>query len=155
MRRNALTILLAEDDDGHAVLVERHLRRAGVNAAITRTCDGQDALDFVRGEGTHDGRTPEGPLLVLLDIRMPRVDGVEVLRRLKASPDTCGIPVLMLTTSDSPREVARCYELGCSLYVTKPVASDALADVLHRLGHFLAVVTVADEATVRGGSGPA
>src|SRR5918993_1206892 len=150
MPREGLTILLAEDDDGHALLVERNLRRAGVTASITRTHDGQDALDYVHGTGAYAGREPGGPLLVLLDIRMPRVDGVEVLRRLKGRPDTSGIPVMMLTTADSPDEVARCYELGCSVYVKKPVSYEALSEMLHRLGHFLSIVTVADEAPARG-----
>ena len=81
--------------------------------------------------------TPDGPLLVLLDIRMPRLDGIEVLRRLKASPSTASIPVVMLTTTDNPHEIARCYALGCSVYVTKPVSYEALSEALQRLGLFL------------------
>jgi CheY-like chemotaxis protein len=152
MPREGLTILLAEDDDGHALLVERNLRRAGVTASITRTHDGQDALDYVHGTGAYAGREPGGPLLVLLDIRMPRVDGVEVLRRLKAAPGTSGIPVVMLTTTDNPNEVARCYALGCSVYVKKPVSYDDLTETLQRLGRFLGIVTVADESTMRKGT---
>jgi CheY-like chemotaxis protein len=153
MRRNALTILLAEDDDGHAVLVERHLRRSGVTATITRTHDGQDALDFVHGVGAHAGRQTGGPLLVLLDIHMPRLDGIEVLRRLKASSATASIPVVMLTTTDNPQEIARCYTLGCNVYVTKPVSYEALSEALHRLALFLGIIRVADEPTAAyGGS---
>jgi CheY-like chemotaxis protein len=152
MRAEGLTILLAEDDDGHALLVERNLRRAGVTAAITRTHDGQDALDYVHGAGPYAGRQPGGPLLVLLDIRMPRLDGVEVLRRMKSAPGTAGIPVVMLTTTDNPTEVARCYALGCSAYVKKPVSYDDLSETLQRLGRFLGIVTVADEVTMRKGT---
>lgn len=137
-----LTIIMAEDDDGHAVLIERNLRRAGVTNGIVRLRDGQEVLDYLRAEGAHRGRRVHGPLLLLLDINMPRVDGVEVLRQLKASPQTAAIPVIMLTTTDDPREVARCYELGCSVYVTKPVAYDAFSEALRRLGLFLLIVTL-------------
>ncbi len=73
---------------------------------------------------------------------MPRLDGVEVLRRLKADPATAMIPVIMLTTTDDPREVERCYQLGCSVYITKPVEYDAFIDAINRLGLFLQVVKV-------------
>lgn len=155
MRRDALTILLAEDDDGHAALVERNLRRAGVTNHIARVRDGQEALDYVRAEGAHAHRQPGGPLLMLLDIRMPRLDGVEVLRQLKAEPPTCGIPVIMLTTADNPHEITRCYELGCSVYVRKPVSYDELVDALRRLSLFLSIVTVPDEASFRHAGSPA
>jgi CheY-like chemotaxis protein len=151
MPRNALTIVLAEDDDGHALLVERNLRRAGVTNQITRVRDGQDALDYIRAEGDHARRQRSGPLLLLLDIRMPRLDGVEVLRQLKARRDTSRIPVVMLTTTDNPHEVARCYELGCSVYVTKPVVYDDLVEALRRLSLFLSIVTVPNETALRHG----
>jgi CheY-like chemotaxis protein len=154
MRHDELTILLAEDDDGHARLVERNLRRAGVTNQIIRVRDGQEALDYVLAQGEHAGRVPDGPLLLLLDIRMPRVDGVEVLRRLKASPVASAIPVVILTTTDNPHEVARCYELGCSVYVTKPVAYDDLVEALRRLSLFLSIVTVPDETAVRHAGPP-
>lgn len=154
MRPDALTILLAEDDDGHALLVSRNLRRAGVTNHIERVRDGQEALDYLQAQGPHASRVARGPLLLLLDIRMPRIDGVEVLRRMKESPDMASIPVVMLTTTDDPREVARCYALGCSVYVTKPVAYEALVEALRRLSLFLSIVTVPDEATLRRG-GPA
>ena len=155
MSRDAITILLAEDDDGHAVLVERNLRRAGVSNRIERVRDGQDALDYLYARGAHAGRRPDGPLLMLLDINMPRVSGVEVLRHMKASPATASIPVVMLTTTDNPHEVARCYELGCSVYVTKPVTYDDLSEAMRRLSLFLSIVTLPDESAFRRGSLPA
>lgn len=155
MSHDAITILLAEDDDGHAVLVERNLRRAGVSNHIERMRDGQDVLDYLYARGQYAGRVPNGPLLMLLDIRMPRVDGVEVLRQMKASPSTASIPVVMLTTTDNPHEVARCYELGCSVYVTKPVTYDDLSEAMRRLSLFLSIVTLPDETALRHGSLPA
>ena len=94
--------------------------------------DGQEALDYIRSEGPYQGCVANGPLLPLLDINMPRVDGVEVLRRLKADPTTDQLPVIMLTTTDDPREVQRCYELGCSSYVTKPVEYDKFTEAARR-----------------------
>ena len=145
MSRDAITILLAEDDDGHAVLVERNLRRAGVSNRIERMRDGQDALDYLNSRGPHAGRLPDGPLLMLLDINMPRVDGVEVLRQLKEDPQTANLPVIMLTTTDDPREVRRCYDLGCASYITKPVEYDRFVEAIRRLGLFLSIVEVPRE----------
>src|SRR5438105_14260209 len=115
-----LLILLAEDDEGHATLVQRNLERAGIISKIVHARDGQLALDFVRREGVYADRKSEGPLLLLLDIKMPRVDGLEVLERLKQAARTAAIAVIILTTTDDPRDVQHCYDLGCSLQVTKP-----------------------------------
>jgi CheY-like chemotaxis protein len=145
MTTDELVILMAEDDDGHAYLVRENLKEAGVCNQIVRVANGQEALDFVHCRGAHAGRAPGGPLLVLLDINMPLVDGVEVLRRLKADPETAGLPVIVLTTTDDPREVQRCYDLGCSVYVTKPVDYDRFVEAIRRLGLFLAIVRVPRE----------
>ncbi|CAG9196786.1 Response regulator receiver domain-containing protein [Paraburkholderia tropica] len=148
-----VSIVLIEDDDGHATLVERNLRRSGVSNDFLRFCDGQEALDYFFG--APGGETPGGTSLatarypsrealanfvVLLDLRMPRVDGFEVLRRLKADPSTATVPVIVLTTTDDPREIERCYELGCNVYITKPVEYDAFIEAVRRLGFFLQVV---------------
>jgi CheY-like chemotaxis protein len=135
-----LAIVLAEDDDGHASLVQRNLERAGLANGLQRLRDGQEALDYLRAEGTYTGRDTSQSLLLLLDIKMPRVDGVEVLRQLKADPRTALIPVIMLTTTDDPREIQRCYELGCSVYITKPVDYQGFVEAIKRLGLFLQVV---------------
>ncbi len=137
-----VTIVLAEDDDGHAKLIQRNLERAGLANGFLRLKDGQEALDYFRAEGAYVGRPLDASVLLLLDINMPRVDGVEVLRALKADPRTAVIPVIMLTTTDDPREVQRCYQLGCSVYVTKPVEYQSFIDAVKRLGLFLQVVQV-------------
>ena len=144
-----LLIVLAEDDDGHASLVQRNLERAGLANGLHRLKDGQEALDFLRGEGDYAGRNPNQPVLVLLDIKMPCVDGVEVLRQLKADPRTALIPVIMLTTTDDPREIQRCYELGCSVYVTKPVDYQGFVEAIKRLALFLQVVRVPENGKAR------
>ena len=149
-----VSIILIEDDDGHATLVERNLRRAGISNGFVRFRDGQQALDYFFGADVTDhtdfsgdsaaglGVEPEHLTnsVVLLDLKMPRVDGFEVLRRLKASPLTAPVPVIVLTTTDDPREIARCYELGCNVYITKPVEYDAFIEAVRRLGFFLQVV---------------
>src|SRR3954468_19969899 len=137
MRNNELVILMAEDDDGQAYLVRQNLMDGGLANTIVHVRDGQEALDYVRCEGAYAGRVPNGPLLVLLDINMPRVDGVEVLRQLKADPRTAQLPVIVLPPPDDPREVRRCYELGCASYVTKPVEYDTFVEAVRRLGLFL------------------
>jgi CheY-like chemotaxis protein len=146
MAAEPILIVLVEDDDGHANLVERNLKRAGVANGIHRLKDGQEALDFVQGKGTYEGANPSQPMLILLDIKMPRVDGVEVLRQLKSDPRTTLVPVIMLTTTDDPREIQRCYELGCSVYITKPVDYQAFVEAIKRLGLFLQVVRIPDPA---------
>lgn len=145
MPTEALVIVLAEDDAGHARLVERNLRRAGIANEVVHAKDGQEALDYVRRDGPYAQRTPNGALLLLLDINMPRVDGVEVLRQIKEENDTAQIPVIMLTTTDDPREVDRCYKLGCSVYVTKPVEYEAFVEAVRRLGLLLQIVQVPRE----------
>jgi CheY-like chemotaxis protein len=140
-----MVILLAEDDEGHANLIQRNLKRAGVLNGVVHVKDGQEALDFLRRQGTYAGRAPNGRLLLLLDINMPRIDGVEVLRQVKADPVTAKLPVIMLTTTDDPREVGRCYQLGCSVYITKPVQYDQFAEAVQRLGLFLDIVKVPQE----------
>jgi CheY-like chemotaxis protein len=133
----SLTILVAEDDDGHAELILEYLQEAGLSNPILRFRDGQEVLDHLAV------RDPAGdPCLLLLDINMPRVDGMEVLRRLKGDPATAGMPIIILTTTDDPREVATCYRLGCNFYITKPVGFGAFAETLRRLGLFLQVLQV-------------
>jgi CheY-like chemotaxis protein len=145
MADRELVILLAEDDEGHAYLVQQNLQDAGLANRVVHVRDGQEALDYIRCTGEYRDRVPNGPLLLLLDINMPRVDGGEVLRQLKADPKTDEFPVIMLTTTDDPREVKRCYELGCASYVTKPVEYDRFVEAVRRLGLFLAIVQVPRE----------
>src|SRR5580698_9616203 len=126
-----VSIILIEDDDGHATLVERNLRRAGISNGFLRFADGQQALDYFFGDPPSGNVASKYP---------PRVDGFEVLRRLKEAPQTAAVPVIVLTTTDDPREIERCYELGCNVYITKPVEYDAFIEAVRRLGFFLQVV---------------
>jgi CheY-like chemotaxis protein len=140
MSHERMKILLAEDDDGHATLIKRNLERAGVINEVIHVKDGQEALDYVRSLTSQAGRSQQMPMLMLLDINMPRVNGVEVLREIKGNASTMTLPVIMLTTTDDPREVQRCYELGCSVYLTKPLQYAEFVEAIKRLGMFLEII---------------
>ena len=140
--KREVTILIAEDDSGHATLIKRNLERAGLSNPILNFKDGQETLDFLfeQGEGPH--RQHHKSYLLLLDIRMPKVDGVEVLRRIKSDKELRKIPTIMLTTTDDPREIEKCHQLGCSHYIVKPVAYEQFIEAIRQLGLFLSVVEV-------------
>ena len=136
------TILIVDDDEGHVELVRRNLRRIPMSNSILTLQDGERALNYIFRRGDFAQRD-EVQLLILLDINMPgSVNGVEVLRRMKADPVTRKTPVIMLSTTDDPREVALCYELGCSVYITKPVDSVQFIEAIKRLGLFLQIIRV-------------
>lgn len=139
---NDVSILIVEDDAGHARLIEKNLRRAQLSNAITRVENGREALDFLFSEGAFVGQERPSPLLVLLDLNMPVMDGYQVLEKMKADPRTQKVPVVVLTTTDDAREVARCYELGCSVYITKPVDYENFCKAIQQLGLFMSIVTV-------------
>jgi len=131
-----LTILLAEDDDGHATLIRRNLARSRLHATLLRARDGQELIELL---SDFNSLLPGARVLVLLDISMPRVDGFEVLRRIRSDAFTRSIPVYMLTTSDNPVEIDRCFAFGCNAYLSKPVAYDAFVAAIERLCQFLEV----------------
>jgi CheY-like chemotaxis protein len=143
MQRNCVTILIVDDDAGHTELVRRNLKRAGINNPIDSVDNGSCALDYVFRRGRYAERQGDGELLILLDIKMPgSLDGIEVLRQIKADTKSKLIPVIMLTTTDDPREINRCYELGCSVYITKPVDPSAFVEAINRLGMMICVVNM-------------
>jgi CheY-like chemotaxis protein len=138
-------ILLVEDDAGHARLIEKNLRRGGINNKIKHLVNGREAVDYLFKQGEFAGNLDCAPLLVLLDMNMPELDGCQVLQYIKADERTRKIPVVMLTTTDNPQEIARCYDLGCNVYVTKPVEYDAFCEVIRSLGMFLSIVKIPDK----------
>jgi len=140
--KQEVTILLVEDDPGHARLIEKNLHRSNITNEIITVSDGQQAIDYLFSEGRYMGAQHPSPMLVLLDLNLPVLDGYQVLRRMKGDERTKHIPVVILTTTDDAREVARCYELGCNVYVTKPVDYEQFSEAIGKLGLFLAVVTV-------------
>lgn len=136
------TIVIVEDDEGHAILIRQNLEAAGLSNPIEHFRDGQAALNFFFDPESPRLHHPERIYLVLLDIRMPKVDGIEVLRRLKGDPLLRKMPVIMLTTTDDAREVERCHQLGCNVYIQKPVDYDRFAEAIRRLGLFVTLLIV-------------
>ncbi|HOO33251.1 MAG TPA: response regulator [Thermotogota bacterium] len=133
-----LVILIAEDDAGHAELIKEGLKESGICNRMIRFRDGQEAWDFL----SEELNIKKQNYLLLLDINMPRMSGIEVLKRIKEEETLKNIPVIMLTTTDDPREVEQCYTLGCNVYITKPVDFLKLSETLHRLGLFLQIVKI-------------
>ncbi len=141
--RVQVTLLIADDDDGHAELIREHLEDAGISNPLIRFADGQAVWNFLSRTGAGPWREENKAYLLLLDIRMPKLDGVQVLKRIKSDPALRMLPVIMLTTTNDPREVKDCYELGCNSYVTKPVSYNEFANAIKRLGLFVAIMQVA------------
>ena len=146
MMHEAVTILLVEDDAGHARLVTKNLRRGGFVNDIIHITNGQEALDLIYSQGAHAEIPRPEHLLVLLDLNMPILDGYQVLEHLKSEESTQTIPIIILTTTDDSKEVKRCYELGCNIYITKPVEYVEFTAAVQELGLFLNVMTVPETA---------
>lgn len=140
--KQEVVILIAEDDMGHAGLIRKNLVRAGISNELIHFRDGQEIIDFLQRKGNGLKREPGTPYVLLLDIRMPKLDGAEVLSRVKADPELCKMPVIMITTTDDPREVEHCHRLGCNSYITKPVEYESFVHAIRQLGLFLTVVQV-------------
>ncbi|HYZ33083.1 MAG TPA: response regulator [Crenalkalicoccus sp.] len=135
---HAVTIVMVEDDDGHARLIERNLKRAGVFNEVLHFSSGTAALHHLLGPDRSRG----APMLVLLDLNLPDMSGIDILARIKDDAELRLAPVIVLTTTDDEREIRRCYDLGCNVYITKPVNYEAFAQAIRQLGLFLAVIQV-------------
>ncbi|HEU4804808.1 MAG TPA: response regulator [Nitrobacter sp.] len=137
-----VTIIMIEDDEGHARLIERNIRRSGVNNEIKPFSNGTDAINYLLGaDGTglpHKGET----LLILLDLNLPDMSGIDILRQLKENKYLKYAPVVVLTTTDDTQEIKRCYELGCSVYITKPVNYESFANAIRQLGLFFSIIQI-------------
>jgi len=142
-----VTIVMIEDDEGHARLIERNIRRSGVNNEIMPFSDGTSAVNYLFGkDGTgvqHKGHA----LLILLDLNLPDMTGIEILRQVKENKYLKSTPVVVLTTTDDSHEIKRCYELGCNVYITKPVNYESFANAIRQLGLFFSVIQVPQAAT--------
>jgi CheY-like chemotaxis protein len=134
---DTLNLLMVEDDDGHATLLRRHLRRAGLTSDPVRLRDGQELLDYLTYKTPWTERRPLDSVAMILDLNMPRLGGAQVLERLKADDRLARIPVFVLTTTDNPAELDRCYALGAAACLVKPVGHGAFGDLVQRLGTVL------------------
>ncbi|VAX21055.1 hypothetical protein MNBD_NITROSPINAE02-486 [hydrothermal vent metagenome] len=142
MAKKDVVILLVEDDPAHRLLISKVLEENHVRNSVYETEDGQDGLDYVYGVGKYANRQSYPlPDLILLDIKMPRMDGFEVLEKLKSDDTTKHIPIIMLTTSSRDEEVARGYKNGANAYVTKPVDFREFVEKLKNLKIFWVLTT--------------
>ena len=135
-----VTIVMIEDDDGHARLIERNIRRAGIMNEIRHFTDGGSALKYLHND--EKGPALNGPALVLLDLNLPDMNGADILADIKSNEKLRRTPVVVLTTTDDKVEIQRCYDLGCNVYITKPVNYESFADAIRQLGLFLSVIQV-------------
>lgn len=138
-------LLLAEDDDGHATLVRRGLRRAGLQTEPIHLRDGQEVLDYMYHRAAWSDRHPHSALAMILDLNMPRISGFDVLQRLKSDDGVAHVPVFVLTTTDNPVEINRCYELGAAVCLVKPVDYGSFNLMVQRLAEFLMTVHLPGE----------
>ena len=136
-----VTIVMIEDDEGHARLIERNIRRAGISNTIRHFLDGTSALDYLFKH--QEGPALNGPALILLDLNLPDMSGTDILSKIKSGV-LKRTPVVVLTTTDDKVEIQRCYDLGCNVYITKPVNYESFAGAIRQLGLFLSVIQVPD-----------
>ena len=143
----AVTILMIEDDDGHARLIEKNIRRAGVSNEIVHLRDGTGAIKLLSGAAGAAGaaRGEHGPFMILLDLNLPDMSGVDILKRVKADERFRRAPVIVLTTTDDKAEIDRCYDLGCNVYITKPLIYQSFAEAIRQLGLFLSVIQIPEQ----------
>jgi DNA-binding response OmpR family regulator len=137
-----VTIVMVEDDEGHARLIERNIRRSGINNEIVPFSNGTAALKYLLGVDGQGAQRKSDALLILLDLNLPDMTGLDILRQVKESKDLKCVPVVVLTTTDDTQEIKRCYELGCNVYITKPVNYENFANAIRQLGLFFSVIQV-------------
>jgi CheY-like chemotaxis protein len=145
MTAETLNVVMVEDDDGHAILVKRNLKRAGLITEPIHLRDGQELLDYVYHRSPWSDRGPLDSVALILDLNMPRLNGTEVLERLKDDETLARIPVFVLTTTDNPVELDRCYALGAAACIVKPLDYGAFSTMVFRLGEFLMTAALPDE----------
>jgi two-component system response regulator len=141
------TILLVEDNPDHEALTVRALKKAGLANPVVVAHDGAEALDFLFGKGQYAGRSPaETPQVVLLDLKLPKLDGLEVLERMRADERFQLIPVVVLTSSDEETDLLRSYKLGANSYIRKPVDFSNFIEVTRQLGFYWLLLNEAPRA---------
>lgn len=139
-------IVMIEDDEGHARLIEKNIRRAGVGNEIIPFVNGTDALNYLLGDDRSGVASAKRQQLILLDLNLPDMTGIDILQKLKGNKHTKRSPIVVLTTTDDSREIQRCYDLGANVYITKPVNYEGFANAIRQLGLFVAVMQVPETA---------
>jgi CheY-like chemotaxis protein len=141
---DGIQVVLVEDDDGHATLVRRNLRRAGLSREPVRLRDGQELFDYLYRRGEHSSRAAHEAAAIVLDLNMPRLGGLDALRQLKAD-GRVPFPVFVFTTTDNPAEILKCYANGAALCLVKPVDFGRFGEMVQRLAAFLLTVSLPGE----------
>ena len=134
MEKNNVEILLVEDNPNDAELTLRALKKQNLTNNIYHVRDGAEALDFIFAKGEFEGRNMDVVKVILLDIKLPKVDGIEVLRRIRADVKLGKTPVVMLTSSNEDRDIVESYNLGVNSYIVKPVAFDKFMEAVSEIG---------------------
>lgn len=136
-----IEILFVEDSMDDAVLTIRALVKSGFTNKLYHVKDGAEALDFIYYKGIYENRKPkEYPKIILLDLKMPKVSGIQVLERLKSDPDTKAIPILMLTSSNEGPDIEKCFALGVNSYIVKPVDSENFFRAIKEIGMYWMII---------------
>lgn len=133
---NSVKIVMIEDDHGHAKLIEKNIRRANISNDILHFDNGGDGLNYLLS----DEARQDASILILLDLNLPDMSGIDILTKVKNDEALRRAPVVILTTTDDRTEILHCYDLGCNVYITKPVDYDAFAAAIRQLGLFLSVI---------------
>jgi two-component system response regulator len=137
MTNKEINIILVEDNQDDARLTIRALSKSNLANNLIHLQDGAEAIDFIFGEGIYEGKGIENtPNVILLDLKMPKVNGMEVLARVKSDPKTSSIPVVILTSSAEDPDIKKCYELGANSYIVKPVEFDNFSKTVADLGFY-------------------
>ncbi len=154
MTQNQIEILLVEDNEDDVELTLHALRKENLANSIHVARDGEEALDFLFCNGSHTERSfDEPPRLVLLDLKLPKVDGMQVLKRLKEDPRTCTIPVVILTSSNEERDLIKSYGLGANSYIQKPVDFDQFQRTVKSAGLYWLLVNQSPVVTAAAHGG--
>ena len=146
----SVEILLVEDSAADAEMTLRTLKKRGIANNIVHVIDGVEAMDFLFSQGAYTGRKGGSPRLVLLDLKMPRMDGLQVLERMKKDPRTWSIPVVMMTSSREEGDLIASYRLGVNSFVVKPVAFDTFAETVAQVGMYWVVANQAPPVASQG-----
>ena len=140
MNHQAIDILLVEDSQADAEMTMRALKRKNLCNNLMWLKDGVEAIDYLLRQGSYAGRAPGNPKLILLDLKMPRMNGIEVLKRVRETPELELLPVVILTSSEEERDVVQSYKLGVNSYVVKPVSFENFAEEVIKTGCYWLLV---------------
>lgn len=137
-----VTIIMIEDDEGHARLIEKNIRRAGIVNTIVPFSNGRTALEYLLGGDGSANVSLGRRMLILLDLNLPDISGIDLLSQIKQHEHLRRVPVVILTTTDDADEIKRCYDLGANVYITKPVEYEGFANAIRQVGLFFSVIQV-------------